>query len=113
MAARLMAWLKGAAFRRALAVACALAILAAGFGHVHHFNSDAQAGYEVSSLAGPDGGQDAAPQLKLDHCHGCMMTAVFAETLIPEAPATGGIVTVVLPRLHPYSPIFENPPPIV
>ncbi len=113
MAARLIAWFKGLAFRRALAVACALAILAAGFGHVHHFNSSAQAGYEVSSLAGPDGGPDAAPQLTPDHCHSCMMTAVFGETLIPEAPATGGIVTVMLPRLHPYSPIFENPPPIV
>jgi len=113
---RLTEWLRGLAFRRAVAAVCALAILVVGFAHtLHHFDGKViQAGYEVSSVTGADGSADPEKLSAShgDHCHGCSMIAVLGQARVLDVPTKSEDVPTVLMGLHPRSVTFETPPPI-
>jgi len=113
---RLTSWLGGLAFRRTVAVVCALAFLIVSFAHTfHHIDGTAtQAEYQLSSVSGSDDTPDPAKKASgsVEHCHGCGMTALLSEPVSLNLSETADRTTTQIVGIRPHPPAFENPPPI-
>jgi hypothetical protein len=98
------------AWRRAIALVCALAFLVVGVAHgVQHSHVDHGA---IVSLDG----SDAAPEPTVDpieHCHACVMVATAATFAVLPAPdARDAAPSAPRAALHDRRPVAETPPPI-
>jgi len=104
------------AIRRAVAAICALALLVVTFAHSHHDfdNTPSQVAYGVSSVLGTDDGSDNSnqPGVSIDHCHGCVMTAVVSDVPAFFDPGASDLASGPLLGIRSSPPSFENPPPI-
>lgn len=103
--------------RRAVAVVCALALIAVGVLHSAHHIIEPPVPVTVQADVGPT--DDAPDQSKrtsaaVGHCHGCMMvaTTVLAPSIEPDRIATD-LSTAKSHDRRPHIPPAETPPPIV
>lgn len=116
MVGTLAAWFRRTAVRRAIAAVCVLALLTVTFAHsLQHFDGLAGAtGYQVGSVLasdeGPDGVKHASPSV--EHCHGCVMTAVMSDMPSLQPPEATGLRPQLIADTRPSPPSFDNPPPI-
>ena len=111
MCAALPSW---SAFRRAVAMLCALAFLAVGFAHIAQ-HLDAGSHSAVSQVGG--GADDDAKPAKdanaIEHCHACTMVAVFVDfQSMPRIPSIADRQVLTTDTIRPHVPLAETPPPI-
>jgi len=101
------------AFRRVIAVVCAVAFLFVGFVHsLNHFDGAAPAASYQADFSSSDGSPDSSDNATIVHCHGCVMLAMKV------APQDGAVISTALERvavpldgLRPHPPVAETPPP--
>jgi len=102
------------ALGRAIAIACTLAFLTAGFAHgFHHFEqTSTPPGYELSLDGTGDDNFPPPVGISFDHCHGCGLVALIdLNRDITDLPADRPLPTAEhFERAHP--PGHDNPPPI-
>lgn len=107
---------RGAMLRRAVAVVCAVALLAVGFAHsIHHFVGPVSAIAMSLDIGASDGMPEASKKapIAIEHCPGCSMIAVA----VLASPFDPGHVPPELParkvdERSPHPPGVETPPPI-